>query len=460
MIKFSTGLGERLFDARRIRFLVIIISLFAAIALGAIVASGDFGFREFVIFLLAVGTVLVILIPSERMLTLAFGLLVLTLALGWRTIAFSSELVVHPSEVLAWLLFGLMLTRAVLYRETLPWKIPFWIPALLCFALLGALVAVTNAVRPDVIISEFKIFLALIPTYYVVKWFVTSPQRWERIANIGIGIGVYLAFLGMLDFFAPEVAQSLAGEGGASIQIGSVQGFERIMFVLYGTPLAGAVILVLLGFTLRQLFRPRLERRWRVLVFAAFLIQLFGIYITGYRGLYIAVAVLFILFAIVQRRGWLLVLGGLAMLPFLPVEFDYRVLSLVDEQYADTSQVKRLARASDALKLIQESPLFGHGLGSSGYVHSDFLQIGANLGIPALLVLLAGFASILLGLWRLAHGRGWFAEYGAAMFAAIGAMLVPLAGEGMIVFIQVMMPIWFVLMMAMRLIELERLESK
>jgi O-antigen ligase len=93
---------------------------------------------------------------------------------------------------------------------------------------------------------------------------------------------------------------------------------------------------------------------------------------------------------------------------------------------------RRLALWSDALALMQDSPLKGVGPGRFGLVspiarsdpdarwaHNEFLQVGAETGVVGMLLLVAVF---LWGFWALAarSGGGTTVALGAAALATVG----------------------------------------
>lgn len=444
---------------RALQILVIAGACVVALALGYFFAGSGFQIRELAIFGLGIAALLLVLMPSDRVLEVGFGLWVLTFGLGWRTVYFTDNLNVHPSEVLAWLLFVLLLVRGTTRGRKPDFKIPMWIPVLVALAVLGLIVALASGTAIDVALEEFKVIPVIVPIYYIVQWMIRDTREWERTANLAVVIGVYLGCLGMLDSFAPGLASRLSGVPVEHVVLGSLQGFNRVLFSLFGAPLAGAVILTLMCFTVRQVFRPQRSGAFHLLMGGALAIQVFGVYISGYRVTTFGMALLFGIYALFERRALIVFAAAAALLPFLPGSFIFRMLSIFDPQYEDTSQEKRITRAQGGLEQIWSSPVVGHGWGGVGYVHSDLIQLAGNLGLPALFIFLGWFGVTLADLRRLTKLEGFFREWGAALFAGVAAALMPLAGEGLIEFIQLMIPVWFLLSMAHRLTELARRET-
>lgn len=437
-----------------LRAVIIAAACVGALGLGVLFAALRLQVRELMILTLALVMFGLVVIPTEHVLRLSFWLWIFSFGLGWRTIDVIGTLSVHPSEALAWLLFGVLIARSVLQRQSLDWKIPIALPLLVILVGVGLVNALGNNVSWDTALLEAKVILALIPSFYIVKWLVLNQRDWERAVTLTIPLGVYLALLGFMDLYLPGVSRAIGGVAETtSIERGTSQGFERALFLIFGAPLAAAVILPFLGFAVHA-FMYRVSGWLKWLLLAIVLFQVFGIILSGYRLLYYATMSFFVIFATLDRRGWLFVIGGLALIPFLPAAFTERVLSLVDERYADSSQFKRLDRAAGAWELALRSPLWGSGWGASGYVHSDLIQLAANIGFIAVGLLLSWSGWLVYKLYEIYRRGSVAGSYAAVLIPSIAAVLVALAGEGLVAFIQLMIPIWFLLAMTHRWIEL------
>lgn len=453
---------DRVFDItsngpKRSQILVVGVVLSVAIAMG--IASAHFGLqlRELAIVLLAIATLVLVLVPTDQLLFIGFGLWILTFGFGWRTVHLEGELSLHPSEVLAWMLFVVLIARSIARRTRLDWRTPIFIPILVGFSFVGILVGLINGIPTDVVIEESKVMLSLLPVYYIVRWILRTRLDWDRSTSLAIIVATYLACLGAIDFFFPEFSKTLTGSLVDNPGQLTTQGFERVLFSLYGSPIGATVIFMFLGFTVRQLMSVKSAFWIKVCLGGALLLQLFGIYISGYRVLAYSVVLFFVLYAFAQRRGWLLVLASAIVLPVLPIEFYQRFTSLVDTRFADSSQYKRLGRAEDALELIRQSPYFGHGWGASGYVHSDLIQIGANLGLIALVLFVLWLSSIIFRVFRLLKEHDeWIHGNAAVLIGSLCGVGLLLAGEGLIVFVQLMIPVWFLIGMAYKLIDISK----
>jgi hypothetical protein len=358
--------------------------------------------------------------------------------------------------LLAWLLFGLIAVRNAMSREKSSYAIPVYIPLLMLFSFSGILISALRGTPWDSWMEEAKIFFALIPTFYLVKWVVTDRKQWDRAARLAVWIATYVSLLGLMDYFVPNVSRALAGNSTLeTLYLSEYQhGFGRVGFIFYGSFAAGFLIFTFFGMTVHYVFSSWGKNRVELILYTILAaIQIAAMYLSGYRGIYYALIIFVLAYALVYRRAWFLVLAAVAALPVLPSQFFERFVSLLDTRFADSSQFDRIAKAQRAIDLIFESPLFGVGWAGSGYVHSDLAQLGANLGVPALGIFVAWLLSMTRQLFLLARGRTWISPYGASLFALLCGLFIVLAGEGIIVWIQLMIPVWFLFAMGYKLVE-------
>jgi hypothetical protein len=449
------------FSVSNIRSVIVTAVLMVSAAImGRLLIEWNLGGRELAILVLVMFMAAIIAVPTDRSLRWGYTLWLLTFGFGWRTVHVNSTVDLHPSEVLVWLLFLSAMARGVARRNMPDLAIPRAILLLMGFALLGIFPALARSTSPDSIVEELKVFLTLLPTYFVVKWFVASRADWERTVRVVILVAVYVSCLGLMDYFTPGLSHSLVGTDKIDTLYVTDSGLGRVGFIFYGNFSAGFLIFTFFGLTAHSLmssFSTLPHRRiFGVLFLAA---EIFAMYLSGYRGLWYATVIFLVAYIFVQRRALIFLAGLIAALPALPSVFINRFLSLIDPRYADSSQFNRLDRAAHAVDIMLRSPLSGEGWGASGYVHSDLIQLGANLGIPALVVFIVWILNLIRQLASLTRGRTWISDYASALFATLCGLLVVFLGEGLIVWTQLMVPVWFLLCMAYRLIEFARQQS-
>jgi hypothetical protein len=440
---------------------VVGIALLIAILIGGTISGSVVGPRELAIVILVMLTAILILVPADRILRLGLVGWILTFGFGWRTIHLTSTINIHPSEVLVWVLFVLITARRIVRREGLDLRIPIFMPVLMVFSSAGLWTAITRVDQIGAAIQESKILFALVPCFYVVKWLIKDRADWDRSVWSATLVAVYVSVLGLMDYLDPSLSALLTGRSAAETVTISVQGFERAGFIFFGSTAAAFVILTFVSFAILYFLESLTGSRLILVVSAMVLsMELAAIYISGYRGVWFAAGVVIGVYALVQRRAWLLLAGVSLGLPLLPSDFFYRLTSLFDLRYADSSQFKRLDRARQALELVFQSPINGVGWGGSGYVHSDIIQLAANLGLPALGVFLLWVLNTAWSLLRLIGRQDWIGQYAKALLAALSGLMVVLAGEGIIVWAQLMLPAWFMFAMCFKLVEFASKEEK
>ena len=434
--------------------LMIIFVLVAAILVGMLMTRG--GMRELAIVIIGVLMTILFLSPTPIMLRVGFLFLIITFGFGWRTLYLMGDLNIHPIEVTMFLIFIGFLMRSLFRLIELNWAIPGPMALLIPFIFMGMITGFLNNTRLDLNLNEFKIFLAYIPMYYVVQWSIQTRNEWERATLFSAVVGLYISVLGIIDNYAPGITGAMTGRQiDAFTTVDAFSGFTRVGFMFFGNYTAGFVIFTFFGWSFYRLVKQGpTSRGERLLGLGLVTAQLMGIYLTGFRGLWYALTVFFVCYALLRRKG-LIPLGiGIAAIPFLPDQFFNRFVSLVDSTYADSSQFVRIGRATAAADQMFKSPILGIGWGGSGYVHSDLIQYGANMGMIGLGVFLTWVLSLILKMFELARRQDWIGEQAAILFATICGLVIVLAGEGLLEYAQLMLPVWFLFAMAHKLAHL------
>jgi hypothetical protein len=379
---------------------------------------------------------------------------VASLALGYRTVHITANYSIHPSEVILWVLFILSL-RELAQNPGLGFRTPRWLWPFVLFWILGwitgLLTVSTWTQGTDVMFSEFRNFLLLLPLGVVVGVAIARTGAWKAAVVSLFLVGTWIAFGGDLEYFFPSVAHRFPGLMASPDPTMTQEGFARASFSYWGSPNATMVIILCLpmAIVVSQCFRQSWQR---VLIGVAVVSQVVAIYIGGYRSMWLTVVVQFVLWTWIRHGpfwcGIVAVPAGITY-EFLGETAHARVASLVailQGHPGDTSGVKRLARIEDTWNAVLQYPL-GMGWGGAGWVHSDFLQVAANLGVLA--GLLFAFA-YLNTLWRLVRkvqlGARWreLDPLGLSLLLSFVAVAMLLAVEGVEVLPQTMLPVWFV----------------
>ena len=146
---------------------------------------------------------------------------------------------------------------------------------------------------------------------------------------------------------------------------------------------------------------------WRPLAWGIAVLMVMGIALTGSRGGIVALAAvgLHVLFAIKTRRWLLIPLLAIGVgLTFVMAESSLwdRFSTLTDESdYNFADKDGRLVMWGHGIRFMMSNPLLGVGIGQFGTAihmygfgrgltaHNSFIQIGAELGLPGLIVFIA-----------------------------------------------------------------------
>jgi O-antigen ligase len=302
----------------------------------------------------------------------------------------------------------------------------------------------------DVQFSEFRDFCLLIPAFAVVGTVLRTRASWRGVILSFFAMNVYVAGMGVLEYVVPGVRELLPGfvsDATASI---TADGFARARFSFWGGPHAT------FGCALALPLMIPVWRWWpapwpRAATLAGVGLQLAAIYVGGYRSMWLLTGILAFLFALVEKRfvlGLVALLAALTGHQSLPAETQARLDSLrlvLQGQPIDSSGIERKQRVLEALAATWEQPL-GNGWAASGWVHSDFIQVAANLGVLAGLLFFAGYLATLWRLWLRVQPRQTddSAALNLALFlcfvAAGGIMVV----EGVQILPQMILPIWLI----------------
>ena len=418
---------------------------------GWYVAFRGVSFKEPIALLVAAFGLAAVL-AGGRGIRVGFVCWVLTFAIGYRTIQLSYALLIHPSEVLLWVLALLALVQYIIFRRgSMKFWLPGWLWLLMPFWAWGWLTGWQAGNLWDSMLAELRDFMLFIPLFIVAEAVLAERRYWRALLVAFFCTSASIAGMGVLEYYFPGVRGLLPGFLSSQGAIVSADGFLRASFSFWGTPAATFICALALPLAI-VLWEWYPARRLRLLLLGMLGLQLLAIYIGGYRSIWYIAAVELALFFIL-RYG--LLPGALALLPllagvqFLPQITQQRALSTLlffQGQSTESSLVKRYDRASNALELALRQP-WGVGWAGSGWPHNDFLQVAANLGLLAGLVFFGGYLAALVRLgrrvWRMPHQGEAFALGFALLLAFIAAGGL-LAMEGVQVLPQLALPVWLV----------------
>ena len=367
----------------------------------------------------------------------------------------------HPAEAILWTLFMALLLRVAVFRQ--PLRIPrfsYFGWAFLALVLVGGVVALARGLPLTVALRAMKPTLGIFPAFFVVYNVVGKTSTWLATAAIALVTGSYIALSGIGEYFLPGFALPFADFFFNEPVAMAPGGFRRGMFAFWGSPIGVFVPLI---FTPWLLFTrgAGLSLRWRGLAGGLIALHIVALYISGHRGLWIGFAVILLASGFVgDTRAWrrvivIVILGWL----LLPGEFYGRMEQLMTlDPSAMTRDIDRIQRVAGAWDLALMHPLLGVGWGGSGWVHSDWLQIAADLGFPALFCFMAWYGSVVIRVREVAKGgtTAWTRAYGRALFASLAGIATAMLIEALIVLPELIFPVWFIFALASKLGEDER----
>ena len=394
----------------------------------------------------------VVVFGGERGIRLGLVLWVLTLALGYRTIEWTENLRIHPSEILIWVLFFCIFVQRQL-RVTTRFTLPWWLWMFLPFCVLGWWPLIVGDAPWDRMLNEFRDFLLLIPLLIVSSVVLERKSYWRYLLTAFFVASTWIAIMGVTEYWYPGIDRLFPAFIHAAKPEVTADGFVRGQFSFWGGSQATFICVLALP---ASIFLATWWRHWssRAVIIAASILQLVAIYIGGYRSIWfvlcIQVAVACVLR--VKKHGIavaaLVLIVGTVGYQFIPNTHERVVTGIAALQGnpIDHSAQDRKDRALQAVSEVIESP-FGKGWSSAGWVHSDFLQVAVNLGLLAALVFLGGYLYTLLRLvqrmpaWLKSPVQGELALYLLLSFIGVGSLL---AMQGVQVLPQMVLPVWFV----------------
>jgi hypothetical protein len=438
----------------RWRPLLIALSvLFLAVLAAQFLRSRELSYREVIV--VAFGALGVVALQMGRWgVKVGFLAWVCTLGLGYRTVALTPNLPLHPAEVILW---GLLMSLGLLYAVQRG-RTEFWLPVWLWLSIpfwVWAWWIGLEADQPwDKMLAELRAFVLLIPLFVVAANVLVRREDWRSSLIVFYATGAWIGGLGILEYLFPGARQLFPGFMTHMKAIAGQEGFQRAAFSFYGSPIATFVcVLAVPVATAAWHWWPARGPRLLTLVAAA--LQVGGIYIGGYRSIWFLLALQFLLFILVRQGpvwGTLCLvpcLAGYRLLPAVALERAQSLLFALEGNPSDTSATKRWGRASEAWDAALQQPL-GHGWAASGWVHSDFIQVAANLGVLAGLLFAGAYLITLLRLghrFRAERRVGGDGDLGLVLLLSFIAAGGILAMEGVQVLPQLVLPVWFVWVM-------------
>ena len=385
---------------------------------------------------------------GEKGLKIGFVFVILTFALGYRTMAVTPEMRVHPAELVLWGVLALPLFQ----RNRLRLWLPFWLILFMPFWLWGWWPLISGEGKWESMFLEFKNFVLLIPLYFLATSVLIERSSWRVVLLAFYLVGAWIAGMGILEYVFPGVKTLFPSFVSLALPIETGEGFQRARFSFWGS--ADAVYICVLALPIVPSVWEWWSTKWqRALNVVLLALMLWGVYISGHRNAWLMVTLQFLTFAVIKKRYFL----GIAVLlvffssyQVLPDAARARIYSgteLVSGQplSSDSSGQKRWDRVSTSFSNTLTYPL-GRGWTAAGWVHNDFLQVAENLGVMAGALFLGAYVFTLGQLWRCVRIASLLREQrtlGITLLLSFTSAGIILATDANLVLPQLILPLWF-----------------
>jgi len=194
---------------------------------------------------LGVLIVAVIVFGGERGIRFGLVLWVLSLGLGYRTVEWTPNLRIHPSEILIWLLFICILAQRKL-RSALRFSLPWWLWLLIPFWALAWWPLIGGDAPWDRMLNEFRDFLLLVPLMIVSSVVLKRQSYWRYLLLAFFIAGTWIALAGVVEYWFPGVQKLFPAFVTAAKAETTADGFIRAQFSFWGGSQATFICIVAL----------------------------------------------------------------------------------------------------------------------------------------------------------------------------------------------------------------------
>jgi hypothetical protein len=447
--------GQSQTESRLLSVVAILFALLLSGLIGRYLVLQGLSYREVIVVLVALIGVIAVL-AGERGARVGFILWVFTLGLGYRTVEVAPELRIHPSEVLLWaLLILLMVQWGILRREKLDVRLPPWLKFFVLFWAWGWVLGFLSRRPWEAMAIHFRGFLLLIPLFVVTAALLNGETNWRPVLLSFYAVSTWVGGMGIAEYLFPGIQALAPGFFGEVSPTLTSEGFLRAEFSFFGQPIATFICVLAVPVAV-------IAWRWwsslwqRLLILFALGIQVVGIYIGGFRSAWLLLGLVFLLGALLRRGP---VLAGLTLLLTLvgyrllsgPVQQRvYSVILALEGQPIDSSAAGRWDRVRYALAVAWRHP-WGAGWSAGGWVHNEFIEVAAQLGLLAGLLFAGAYLMTLWRMWSQVRQCTSHDEQGALGFALLLSLVAvggTLGTQPIAVLPQLALPVWLIWVLA------------
>ncbi|HEY4363712.1 MAG TPA: hypothetical protein VGN17_22285 [Bryobacteraceae bacterium] len=389
-----------------------------------------------------------VLVSGRKGVRWGFLLWICSLALGYRTYTLTPALKLHPSALLLVGVF-LWLAATASSRVRTEWWVPAWVWAMVPFWYWGWILGRGADAQWDEMFSELQNFILFIPLFIVAATVVRKTQDWKNVVMVFYVTATFVAALGLLEFFFPSIRGIFPQFVSNTDPYVSEDGFMRAPFSFWGHQAATFLCAMAMPFII-PIWNWRPGHTGHVFTVMAFALLLGAVYLSGFRVLWLFTGAQFLLWLMFNRRYALGIMSGVVAITAysaLPEATQLRAQSFIlalQGTPVETSGADHLNRLSDALNAVRDYP-FGMGWTVSGWVHCDFVQVAANLGLIPGLLFAGAFLWTGFSLFRLVRERGNINRpLHLALFLSFATAGGIMSTQVICVLPQLACPVWFI----------------
>lgn len=315
-------------------------------------------------------------------------------------------------------------------------------------------IALINKIDWMKILHEYKVFLSLLPCFYITRFgFKYLNIKIRTISNIFI-LGVsFLTLVGVATYFFPSITDFLPSDLTSGESVLLMTDTTRVLLgektlIRGGGSLWGSLSIAAYFTLFFYLFYIKgsnsFKKQEKMFYFGTCLLLAINMVLSGHRSVWIGIFLGTAVYANIKgaKTTFRVAIALLAISFFIPEEVYLRLISVGDP----SAWAGRDERYKAALDQIMHNPLIGGGWGASGWVHNFVLQLGANLGIVGLSAFLLWLGKIYFSAVRV-YKRSLDDEllrpYCLGFIVGWATFMGPMLGQSVITLPNLMIPFWF-----------------
>jgi len=280
---------------------------------------------------------------------------------------------------------------------------------------------------PDVAVEGFRVVIQYTLFYFVASRWLNSDKRAETLVTGLLIVGAALASHGFLQFLM-KVQTPASWTDQAEASAG-----PRVFSIVESPNILGSIMMLLLPLAFAVLIMPGVKTWLRICLTGIVGMMGLCVLLTQSRGAWLGLALAMVVFCLLVKPAWLLLLAGGGFASLLLPQVYNRIAYLFTPQYVASSQKGgRMLRYATGFSMFREEPWTGVGLGHFGgavamnhknlfpttfYMDSYWLKTLVEMGIPGMAAFTLLIGMLLVWGLRAVHQ----AEAGRDRLMAAGA---------------------------------------